>query len=504
MQHRSPRAVAVGVDPGTAHVMVSIRGRGERSDTRALDGIRAEADTSTLSAAFEHVHALLGETAADRPPLAVTVPASWERDRFDEVAEAAEAAGLDRPSFVPAAVAATRYVEARGHSLEPGTALVVYGLGARSCEVGVVRRDEDGHTVMASQSLNGIGGDEFDDLILAYLSGRHRDTDPGFWDRVADPSEEALRSALLNAIRHARERLSEHASTGIVLSETGPELRITQHELESCIGELVEQGCDAATAALAASGVDSSEVAGLLLTGGASRTPLVVARLAERTGLEPVLPDRPEQIPAEGASFAALAAIPVSAERSRLHRAARRAGVLASLLVLLAGAIALFGSELGTGESPRTMGDDAPSALVSSEAASPSEGAVGSGGAEAPNPGEVQRSGTAEAEDPEEAETTPEPDEAPSPPGDDREERAEAGAVPDVTAMSAQEARWTLDEAGFTNVDFESERDPLFGPWYDDCEVKAQDPPPQTRIAFDEPVTVTYSYAGSDSSFCEE
>src|SRR5699024_6254043 len=130
-----------------------------------------------------------------------------------------------------------------------------------------------------------------------------------------------------------------------------------------------------------------------------SRTPLVVARLAERTGLEPVLPDRPEQVPAEGASLAALATIPTAHGRSRLHRTALRASALASLLVLLVGIITVFGSELGTGESPRTMGDDVPSALVSSEAASPSEGDVGSGGAEGSNPGEVQRPRTAETED---------------------------------------------------------------------------------------------------------
>src|SRR5690625_3247506 len=140
MQHRSPRAVAAGVDPGTTHVTVSIRGRGERSNTRTLDGVRA--DANALTAVFARVHALLAETTEGRPPVAVIAPASWERDRLDEVADAAEAAGLARPSLIPAAVAAARYVEARGHSLEPGTALVVYGLGARSCEVGVVRRDE--------------------------------------------------------------------------------------------------------------------------------------------------------------------------------------------------------------------------------------------------------------------------------------------------------------------------------------------------------------------------
>ncbi len=67
--------------------------------------------------------------------------------------------------------------------------------------------------------------------------------------------------------------------------------------------------------------------------------------------------------------------------------------------------------------------------------------------------------------------------------------------------MSAEEAGATLTDAGFTNVDYQAEPDPLFGPWYDDCEVKAQDPAPDTRLDFDEPITVTYS--GTESDDCE-
>ncbi|WP_035697492.1 Hsp70 family protein, partial [Glycomyces tenuis] len=273
MQHRSPRAAAVGVDLGTSTTTVSIRGRGERSATRVFDGLPPEAAAGALAAAFDRVRSFLDESEAGRAPVTVVVPASWERDRLNEVADAAEASGLERPSFLPSAEAAAVYVEARGHEFEPGTALVVYELGASTCEVGVVRRDRDGRTVLAAHATGDIGGDEFDHLVLAYLSGRHRDTDPEFWDRVMDPSEEVLRPALLEEIGRARERLSEQPSADIALD--GLELQLTQQELESCIDELVEQSCELAARVLAAAGVGAEETAGLLLTGGASRTPLV-------------------------------------------------------------------------------------------------------------------------------------------------------------------------------------------------------------------------------------
>src|SRR5690606_8057725 len=162
--------------------------------------------------------------------------------------------------------------------LEPGAALIVYGLGASGCEVGVVRRDEDGHTVLAAHGAGEVGGDEFDHLVLAYLSGRHGDDDREFWDRVDGPDEAALRPALLEEIRRARERLSEHASADVALPEAGLELQLTQQELESCIAEPVEQTCDLAAAVMEAAGVGPEEASGLLMIGGASRTPLVVAR----------------------------------------------------------------------------------------------------------------------------------------------------------------------------------------------------------------------------------
>ncbi len=506
MQHRSPRATAVGIDLGSANTDVSIRGRGERSSSRVLDGVPADAETSAgdFAAVFGRVRAFRDEFPAGPTETALAVPASWERDRAQEAADAAEAAGLGRPSFVPAPEAAVVYVEARGHELEPGAALVVYALGADACEIGVVRRDEEGHTVLAGQSLGGVGGDEFDDLVLAYLSGRHRDADPGFWDRVADPDEEALRPAMLAEIRRARERLSDRASADIALREAGLELQLTQQELESCIGEVVEQTCDLTLAVLAASGIEPGEADGLLLVGGASRTPLVVARLAERTGLKPILPDRPERVAAEGAALVAFAAsAPVEPRPSRLRRNALRVGVLASLLlVAVAGTSAIFGSELGEGASEESIGVETTSATPSPSATpSAADGSIGAGGGEGPIPGEQQSTTPDEAEESAAADDPTPEEEAPTTTGSDREESAAVGTVPEVTGMSALEAERFLAGTGFTNVEFEAEEDPLFGPWYDDCEVKAQDPEPGSRLELDAPIAVTYSH--SDTADCE-
>lgn len=501
MQHRSPRAAAVGVDLGTSSTTVSIRGRGERSTTREFDGLSRERATDSLISAFDRVRAFRDDAEETAAQVSIVAPAAWERDRLSEVAAAAAAANLGRPTFVSTAEAAAVYAEAHGREFAPGAALVVYDLGSGSCEIGVVRLDEDGRTVLAAHTTDGIGGDEFDHLVLAYLSGRHGDDDPEFWGRVAAPSEETLRPALLEEIRRARERLSEQPSADIALPEAGLELELTQQELESCIGELVDQSCELAAEVLAVSGAE--EPAGLLLTGGASRTPLVVARLSERLGLKPVLPERPERVLGEGAALAVRTEAPDEPAPSRLRRNVLRVGVLTALLAGLIGTTAIFGSELGSGVSYEVGGPESTSTAPSSESTSPAEdGDLGSGGpGHAPGDGESRSPEPDETGEPGDTAPPPEQDEAPPPTEDDREEEATAGYVPNLVAMSAEEAGETLSSTGFTNVEYKAEPDPVFGPWYDDCEVKEQSPEPGTTHAFDEPVTVVYS--GSESDDCE-
>ena len=64
---------------------------------------------------------------------------------------------------------------------------------------------------------------------------------------------------------------------------------LTREEFESRVAELVDTTADVMEETLAEAGVHPAELAGLLMAGGASRTPLAAATLRRRFGLEPVL-----------------------------------------------------------------------------------------------------------------------------------------------------------------------------------------------------------------------
>ncbi|MCH7229736.1 Hsp70 family protein [Glycomyces sp. L485] len=502
MQQHTPKAAAVGVELGTSTATVLISSGDQEPEVRRMEGSPG-------------VDAVLGQVRADRKetpaaPVGLAVPSSWDPARRRELADAAAQAGLGEAVVVSRPKAAAVYfTEALGREVQTGTVLVVYSLGSSSCEVGIVKSEGDRLTVEMASSTDEVGGFEFDQLLLAYLSGRHRDTDPGFWERVDDPGDaddEALRSRLLDAIRRARELLSEAPGADIA-PVAGLELRLTRQELESCVGELVEQTVDLAAAALGEAGVETGRVAGIVLTGGASRTPLVAARLRERIGLDPVLPDFPELVPAEGARLVALAAGGAGVHGAMRLWTGRRVAVLAAVLApLMIAAVTVFGSDLGTGRSPEATTAEssaAPDEEPAPETDAPSDGHGGGGGEGAAPPVELR---TPEPDDDPTGGTPPAPEpveDDPTADEEDREESVTAGTVPEVTGVSSQEARRTLADAGFTDVEFQGEQEPLFGPWYDECEVIDQDPAAGQQHAFDEKVTITYSYGDSDPEACE-
>lgn len=408
-------------------------------------------------------------------------------------------AGLD-----PGA-AADRYIEAGGGALDTGAALVVYWLGAEAFHVAVLREAGD-RWLVASELKAEIGGRDFDELLLAYESGRHRDADPEFWDRIDDPvgaEDEGLRAALLEEVRVARERLSEVTEAVIAIPGAAMELGLGRSELEARIRDLVEQTVDLVEEALGDASVSVGDLSGLLLVGGAARTPLVAAELGRRFGVEAVFSDGPLPYRDGGSDGEPAVEGASDGREPGRGRTLARAGVLAVALLALVAAGAAFGTRLGDDERPQTQtetGGAAPEEVERSEVVgdatrSPGDSG-GSGGGESPTSGGPSEEPAGEHGSPE----------AGSPSSGDQEdpssEPAREGSVPDVVGLSAAEAGDELSAAGFTEVEYVVEERSFFDFSHDDCEVVGQDPGAGAVGSFEETVTVTYSHTRSDGSGC--
>ncbi|GAB3220767.1 hypothetical protein GCM10027447_05520 [Glycomyces halotolerans] len=495
-------SAAVGIDLGTTTATVMVRRGDDRPHLRLVD------------AGTDHI-----ETDGTAPT-ALVVPASWDAARRQAHLEAAAHAGFAQAELVPEPEAAARYyTEVAGRELEPGTWLVVYSLGAASCNVGIVGRDGDRFTVHAAADTDAVGGRRFDRALLDHLSAKQRATDRGFWNRVDDPDEVVLRTRVLDLVRRAREQLTDRPAATV--SECGIELTVTRLELDRVLAELIARTISLVEQTLDAAGVGPREPLALLLIGGASRTPPVAAMLRERLGVEPLLPDMPELAAAEGAALVAAEApgpaAPPGGGSDLRPGSLRPFGLLAAILALLFGIATVVTVQL-LSEAPSGIDDvggnstelrelgPLPEATSEAEAtveateSSPAESAAPDDAAEPATPDGAETATT----DP------PAPESVPSPSGDStptastpdeepEESSPTAAAVPDVTGEQLADAERILADAGFINVIEQGYRRTTEGPASEHCEVTEQDPAGGARASHNERITITYSYIGNDT-----
>ncbi len=495
--------VGVGVDLGSSATTVSTRRSDDRPQTRHFD--RGDKTDDDLLA--EAIRA----AGRGRTSVALAVPADWAATRRRAHTEAAANAGFAVEAVVPEPEAAARFLaEARGERPDPGAPLVVCAIGARSCNVGVARHEGERYRIEAARSAEDVGGKAFDGLLLDHLAARHRAADPEYWQRAADPAETALRNAVLEEIRRAREHLTDHPSVTVRLPGLGRELRLSREEAEQCLIPAILRAVAMIEGAMLETGIGVDERADLLLVGGASRTPLIATVIRHHLGVEPVLPAMPELVVAEGAALAALCRIDdgAASEPPRPSRLETSPGVLVTALVIGVSVAAIAGVALmhrdpgGDVGADAVTGDVGPESYPSgaeesdpdatedpagtpSDSASPSEDGDGTDEPQ-PSPSEsTSASATPVAADPA-TPATPAADQEPT-----------TAAVPEVVGGSLADAKRILAEAGFTDVAVEGERR-TGNSVHEHCETTAQTPEGGSRASYSDPITVTYVYVGDD------
>ena len=235
----------------------------------------------------------------------ITVPAYFSDRQRQATRDAGAMAGLEVVRILnePTA-AALAYGAGRGGA----STLLVYDLGGGTFDVSLVRIEKDITEVLASHGNNHLGGDDFDRLVVDSILARL----PGNLKRAIESDRRAM-SRISRAAEEARKRLSFEPHTfvreeSIVELNGVPqhvELEIHRDELEETILPLVKQTLESVHRALTDAGKRAGDLDGILLVGGATRTPLVSSLLEETTGLIPRQDLHPDLCVALGAGVQA-------------------------------------------------------------------------------------------------------------------------------------------------------------------------------------------------------
>ena len=233
----------------------------------------------------------------------ITVPAYFSDAQRQATRDAGSLAGLEVARIINEPTAAALAYEgdqaARKHSL-------VYDLGGGTFDVSVVRMEADVVEVLASHGDNHLGGDDFDALIIDQLRAHLKD-DHGI-DPVDDPQAMARlgRAAEAAKVELSRGPIARIEEAYLLQGRDGPinlALELTRADYEAMIEPLVEQTLEALRTALEGAGLSVAELDEIVLVGGATRTPLIQARLEGLLGLQPRSELDPELCVAMGAAI---------------------------------------------------------------------------------------------------------------------------------------------------------------------------------------------------------
>jgi len=247
-----------------------------------------------LAAVLRRVAVEAARVAGPLGAVTLTHPATWATRRRGLLVEAAQRAGLGRPRLVAEPDAAGLYLaRTRGDALPPGGHVLVYDLGAGTCDVTLLRRAPQGLETVATGGLNDVGGLDIDAAIIAFLEASYG----RLWTDLAG------RRQLWDEVRTAKEMLSRASSTVIAIPALGKEVPLGREQLDGLARPVLRPTIAVTRALLRDAGSPAAGTTALFLVGGASRVPLVAALLFEALGIAPIVTEQPELVVAEGALY---------------------------------------------------------------------------------------------------------------------------------------------------------------------------------------------------------
>jgi molecular chaperone DnaK len=241
----------------------------------------------------------LGEKVSDA---VITVPAYFNDAQRQATKDAGQIAGLNVLRIVNEPTAAAL---AYGLDQKKDETIAVFDLGGGTFDISVL---EVGEGVVEVKSTNGdthLGGDDFDQLVVEWLTAEFKKTDG------IDLSKDRMAlQRLKEAAEKAKIELSSVMETEINLpfitaDASGPKhmtMKLTRAKLEQLVEPLVQRTMGPLKQALADAGLKPADVDELVLVGGSTRMPRVQQVVKEYFGKEPHKGVNPDEVVAIGAA----------------------------------------------------------------------------------------------------------------------------------------------------------------------------------------------------------
>ncbi|HTO14382.1 MAG TPA: molecular chaperone DnaK [Edaphocola sp.] len=234
----------------------------------------------------------------------ITVPAYFNDAQRQATKEAGEIAGLTVKRIInePTAAALAYGLEKKNDSK-----IVVFDLGGGTFDVSIL---ELGDGVFEVKSTNGdthLGGDDFDKMIMDWLSSEFRKDhptidlhkDPMAWQRLKEAAEKAK-------VELSSSQETEINLPYITAIDGAPQhlvVKLSRAKFEQLTDSLVERTLEPCRKALKDAGMDKSEIDEVILVGGSTRIPKIQEVVEQFFGKKPNKSVNPDEVIAVGAAI---------------------------------------------------------------------------------------------------------------------------------------------------------------------------------------------------------
>ncbi|MGN7476645.1 molecular chaperone DnaK [Solibacillus silvestris] len=233
----------------------------------------------------------------------ITVPAYFNDAQRQATKDAGKIAGLEVERIInePTAAALAYGLDQQ----DVDQKILVFDLGGGTFDVSILELADGVFEVLATAGDNKLGGDDFDDKIIAHLVEEFKK------ENSVDLSKDKMAmQRLKDAAEKAKKDLSGVTSTQISLpfitaGADGPlhlEMSLSRAKFDDLTKDLVERTIIPTRQALSDAGLSASELDKVILVGGSTRIPAVVEAIKKATGHEPHKGVNPDEVVAMGAA----------------------------------------------------------------------------------------------------------------------------------------------------------------------------------------------------------
>jgi molecular chaperone DnaK len=262
----------------------------------------AELSSFILQQMKAYAEDYLGEDVED---VVITVPAYFDDTQRQATRDAGRIAGLNVLRIINEPTAAAL---AYGLNRNTHGKIAVYDLGGGTFDISILDISEGVFHVLSTHGDTFLGGEDIDNVLIGHISG-----DFEAEHNVDLRKDPIALQRLKEAAEKAKLELSSLTETDVNLpflyaDDSGPQhlqIKLTRAELEDLVRDLVERTLGHCRSALSDASLEPSDIADVILVGGATKMPLVQKMVLEFFGMNPQRSVNPDEAVAIGAAVQA-------------------------------------------------------------------------------------------------------------------------------------------------------------------------------------------------------